>query len=221
VKKIGLLVLVLVIALGSLGVAYARWSDTVTISGPVTTGKVEICIEYELILDMFPPIDVNGDGIIDYMFPPFDWTVPDGFAGPPTLLDKNVSWGESVVSPDGKLDTVTLHNTYPCNFNNINFYVYNCGTIPVVIWKVQIWKGTDTTGPPDWEIFESQIIQMDFDGGGADIEMKYGNNFGEQMEPGDPSLEISFGVHTLQAAGQGKAYTWTMKLVAVQFNDAP
>ncbi len=46
-KKIGLLVLVLVIALGSLGVAYARWSDTVTINGPITTGKV--CIEWDAI----------------------------------------------------------------------------------------------------------------------------------------------------------------------------
>jgi predicted ribosomally synthesized peptide with SipW-like signal peptide len=43
-KKVGLLLLALVIALGGLGVGYAKWSDSVTISGTVYTGDVEIGI---------------------------------------------------------------------------------------------------------------------------------------------------------------------------------
>jgi|SRR3989304_3802811 len=41
-KKIALLSLALVMALGTLGVAYAMWYDTVTISGNVQTGTVDI-----------------------------------------------------------------------------------------------------------------------------------------------------------------------------------
>lgn len=44
-KKIGLLCLALVLALGALGVGYAMWWDEVTIEGTVNTGNVEISIE--------------------------------------------------------------------------------------------------------------------------------------------------------------------------------
>jgi len=41
-KKIGLLCLALVLALGALGVGYAMWSDTVVIEQTVQTGSVEV-----------------------------------------------------------------------------------------------------------------------------------------------------------------------------------
>jgi len=44
-RKIGLLALALVLALGALGVGYAAWTDTVTIEGTVNTGTVDIVVE--------------------------------------------------------------------------------------------------------------------------------------------------------------------------------
>lgn len=41
-KKVGLILLALVLALGVLGVGYAMWSDTLLISGTVNTGTVDI-----------------------------------------------------------------------------------------------------------------------------------------------------------------------------------
>jgi len=41
-KKLGLIVLALVIALGTLGVGYAMWSDTIFVNGTVETGTVDI-----------------------------------------------------------------------------------------------------------------------------------------------------------------------------------
>ncbi len=41
-RKIGLLTMALVLALGSLGIAYAAWTDEITIEGSVTTGSVEL-----------------------------------------------------------------------------------------------------------------------------------------------------------------------------------
>lgn len=38
--KMGLLTLALVVTLGMMGVAYAKWSDTVTINGTVNTGTI-------------------------------------------------------------------------------------------------------------------------------------------------------------------------------------
>ncbi|MBA7566768.1 hypothetical protein ES708_08464 [subsurface metagenome] len=43
-KRIGVLALALVIALGSLGVAYAAWTDSVYIEGTVETGTVDILV---------------------------------------------------------------------------------------------------------------------------------------------------------------------------------
>jgi hypothetical protein len=45
-KKIGLLSLALVLALGALGVGYAMWTDTITIHGTVNTGSVDINVDY-------------------------------------------------------------------------------------------------------------------------------------------------------------------------------
>jgi predicted ribosomally synthesized peptide with SipW-like signal peptide len=46
-KKIGILCLALVLAVGSLGIGYAAWTDTLTIDGTVNTGTVDIDL-YEL-----------------------------------------------------------------------------------------------------------------------------------------------------------------------------
>ncbi len=46
-KKIGLLALALVLALGTLGVGYAAWTDTITIDGSVNTGTLDLnVVEY-------------------------------------------------------------------------------------------------------------------------------------------------------------------------------
>ncbi len=41
-KKIGLLCLALVLALGALGISYATWSDNVTIEQTVKTGEFKV-----------------------------------------------------------------------------------------------------------------------------------------------------------------------------------
>jgi len=43
-KKIGILILTLVFALGAVGVGYAMWSDTISISGTVKTGSLDLDI---------------------------------------------------------------------------------------------------------------------------------------------------------------------------------
>jgi hypothetical protein len=62
-KKIGLLILSLVFALGAVGVGYAMWYDTVYIDGEVNTGCVDLDIDsvsgewvYKCIKTYVPPI---------------------------------------------------------------------------------------------------------------------------------------------------------------------
>lgn len=43
-KKIGILILALLIAMGALGAGYAMWSDSIFVKGTVTTGSVDILL---------------------------------------------------------------------------------------------------------------------------------------------------------------------------------
>ncbi len=61
-KKIGILALALVMALGSLGIGYAAWTDTLTIDGTINTGTVDLEI-YELS-DTLVYKDLDTDGVV-------------------------------------------------------------------------------------------------------------------------------------------------------------
>lgn len=216
-KKIGLLCLALVLALGTLGVGYAAWTDTIYIEGTVTTGS--LCWEFATctLLDDDKPVNYGGD----YPTDDPDFTCHDGFTWDPELgyfweLDKNVGWGEQEISDDGKTLTVTLHNAYPCYFNRLTFYVHNCGTVPLKIDHIVINELKISGGVP-WVLF-------DFNEDGAfDFEIQWGNNFGEQIEPGGPPPEISLWMHVLQPCPQAQlgTLTFTIEIVAVQWNEYP
>jgi len=94
-KKMILLTTVLVLALGSLGVAYAAWTDEITISGSVDTGS--LCWEFAdcRVLDKYPPANPGGD----YPTAIPDWGCNPGFVRDPVEgyfweYNKNVAWGE-------------------------------------------------------------------------------------------------------------------------------
>jgi hypothetical protein len=216
-KKIGLLCLALVLALGALGIGYASWTDTIFIDGSVTTG--EVCMEFTScnMADEIPPTNPGGDA--DVIPALADYTCRNGFAGPAPefwRLDKNVSWGTQLISEDGKTLTVTLHNTYPCNFNSLSFYVENCGTIPIRIDHILINGQPFNSGVP--------YVQIDFNADTEyDFEIQWGNNWGAQIEPEGRSPEFSFWMHTLQPCPQGQldTLTFTIEIVGVQWTGYP
>ena len=213
-KKIGLLCLAVVLALGALGVGYAAWTDTITIEGDVTTGS--LCWEFVQcrLLDDYEPIDPGGD----YPTPTPDYTCSPGFEGGTFwALDKNVGWGGQNISADGKTLYVTLNNVYPCYFNELGWYVHNCGTVPLKVDHILINGTTKLTA--------SGYVPIDFNGDGKDdFEIRYGDNFGAQIEPGENSmLEFSLWMHVLQPCPQGMLdeLTFTIEIVAVQWNEYP
>jgi hypothetical protein len=216
-KKIGLLCLALVLALGTLGIGYAAWIDTIHIEGTVTTGS--LCWEFTdcLMADEIPPTNPGGDaGVPEFLA---DFTCRNGFASPTPYfwrLDKNVGWGTQNISADGKTLTVTLNNAYPCYFNSLSFYVHNCGTVPLKVDHVVINGHNFSGGVP--------YVQYDFNGDGAyDFEIQWGDNWGVQIDPCERSPEFSFWMHVLQPCPQSQldTLTFTIEIVAVQWNEYP
>jgi len=238
-KKIGLMFLAIVLAIGVMGIGYAAWTDTITVDGTVTTG--EVCIEFWscYLLDEHPGVPdgkpTNPGGDFPTVFP--DRNCNDAFepnaAGKIWWpMDKNVAWGEQLIGNDPSLPgdndllEVWLYNTYPCYFNLLGFYVHNCGTIPVKINRV--WIDGHPIGPGD-------LIRFDFDTGNVvvnpdttlpnevwDFEIHWGGAVGLQLEPSD-NPEISLWMHVLQPCPQGQLDTqhFTITIEAVQWNEYP
>jgi predicted ribosomally synthesized peptide with SipW-like signal peptide len=186
-KKAALLCLALVLALGALGVGYAKWSDTVTMSGPVKTGKVCIGVRAGSAGEVFhgtPPFN-------DMNYTSFDsqlgtYSCPPGyqFNGIHEEL-KDVAHvtvvNELDTDGDGNIDTVefTIEDAYPYLLMELSFVVCNCGTIPLKI--------------------QAPVITQD-DG----ILIQYLDNVGVQLEPGACSAEISMYVGVPQYLSTGE-----------------
>lgn len=125
-KRIGLLCLALVLALGTLGVGYAMWWDEVTIEGTVDTGTVRIGIPRAYVQQIVQDKDVA--------------TVELGWEGP--ILEKVFPGSLEPEMAYEKL-LVTINNAFPCLLVDIAFYVGSVGNIPVHITGIQI---SDPTG---------------------------------------------------------------------------
>ena len=218
-----------IFVLSGLGVAYAAWTDTITITGSVTTG--EICWEFVSVTieDDDQPDNPGGD----YPTNDPDKTCLPGFVynsniNPATgmaygyfwELDKNVAWGEyDIKDLDGdecyETLEITLHNVYPCNFNEIAFYVYNCGTIPLKVDHILVNGVAYYGGTP--------VITFDLNSNGEnDFEISWNNNWGAQIEPGPSNYEFSFWTHVLQdedPAFQGGTFTFQIQFVCIQWNE--
>lgn len=130
--KLSVLALALVLALGGLGIGYASWTDMVVVEETVTTGTV--CVEFQQL-----PLTISDD---DAPPPVSPTTTPDMTCDPLTMANvryvnppKNVAWGEAVWVDEDTLQ-VTLHDAYPCYYNHVDFWVHNCGTIPIIMDSV-------------------------------------------------------------------------------------
>jgi len=185
-KKIGLLALALVLALGALGVGFASWTDTVFIEGQVCTG--DVCIEFddgrwgEIVCSKIPGTNIYPDKNWGLWIPSTSGNTvscPEGYEFDDIdCVDKDVAYVTfNATYEDGhaKILEVTIHDAYPHFLADISFWIHNCGTIPVILQ-------------------EPIITQSDF------LLIEYGDNIGAQLHYCD-SVEISLLVGVVQHRG--------------------
>ena len=203
-KKIGLLCLALVLALGTMGSGHALWSDWLYVEGTVATGEVS----WEFICGSI----LNGDPCDP---PTIDKQCGDGFMNPwPESTGKDVGCTEVECvdsDGDGDIDTllVTVHNAYPGYYVHIAWMAHNNGTIPIHFERAFIGSGAVEVE------FTDVPCLVSFDA----FEIRFGNNFGAQLHYCD-TIDQSFDVHVKQAAEQGATYTFYIRLQAVQYNES-
>jgi hypothetical protein len=129
-KKIGIVALVLVLALGAIGVGYAHWSQTLKITEEVNTGKFCVGI---LDIGTDDPGPSLADGGLVYPTVPAEGTVDPGYT-------KNVASADSYNVGDVKCThegvdfyhevREVIKNAYPSYRSTIFLLFANCGTVP-------------------------------------------------------------------------------------------
>ena len=126
-KKVGLLCLALVLALGTLGIGYATWSANVTILQTVETGSVRVGV-----LDV--GTNDSGEAHID---PGYTKHVARCES---TNTGSTVPCGDCGGGPYYDEVTEVITNAYPCYSCNITYKFVSCGSIPVHFaeWKTTI-----------------------------------------------------------------------------------
>jgi len=164
-KKIGLICLALVLALGALGVGFAMWDKTLYIDGTVNTGEVNA---------IFTTASCTED---------------------PEVEGKDV--GSCSLTGIGEQTlNITVTNGYPCYGVTVNFTIDNVGTIPV---KIQSFKVTNPDPTAVTVTWVSPAI-------------------GTQIEPqGD--VPGSIYIHVEQEADELATYTFSAKILLVQWNE--
>ncbi len=198
-KKIGLICLALVLALGTLGIGYALWSDNLYIVGVANTGEAD--------WEFYNPQNPGSPPVFTHDDPP--GTIDPGW-------DKDVAWKTwEFVDSDGDGDydvlLLTIHNAYPGYYNHGSFWVHNNGTIPI--------HNEDFFLTYDGFVYSlvpagSWVVTAD----GA-FEILWGDNPGDQLHPSE-SKNISFSIRVLQPALQNHTYTYTITMTAAQWTES-
>ncbi len=210
----GLTFLVTLLAIAiTASAAMALWSETLSLQGVVETGELDWeLVEGTLIyLDSCALAEGNANDYNALLLPE------------PQLVqvDKDVGCTEAWFEDsdgDGDYDTliVVIHNAYPYYYTSVSFKVHNNGNIPLKIWRVII------DNQQFFELNEHELrqgVEVDVTGDGQpDLLIWWGDNFGEQLEPGR-SANLGFDITVLQSAPESSTLTLTVQLDAIAWNE--
>jgi hypothetical protein len=154
-KKIGLIALAIVLALGTLGVGVAQWTETLQIDGDATMGEVDA---------FFRQCVSNDDAAVEPWFCINGWWMADVDVGDngddPTAEQKmgiattrsqdvastgcTGAWNVGKTAPPlpdpdlYKELTVTMSNVYPSYWATIFYNIMNAGTIPCKVSSIKL-----------------------------------------------------------------------------------
>lgn len=191
-RKIVLICLALVFALGSLGVAYAMWDKTLYINGTVETGEVNMAIGSIASDDPPNTIDPYYGGLV-------------GMPDVPVYPLKDVGTTTVGIDPlDNQRGWVLIEDGYPCYWVAVHFTAWNNGTIPV------IYEGMDNSPiPPEIFVDPGNSIGEQIDPGDH---LDYTIYFHVEQTPNDDE----FGV-----GGENEQYLFDFGFHFVQYNEYP
>lgn len=197
--RFALMGLLLILALGSLGVAYALWSETLQISGTVNTGVLDASWINPAFCQEF-----------------YGWP---GWQGWGEFGGKDVgSVSISIDQNDSHLVHFTITNGYPSYAVDCSVKYNNTGTIP---WKVE--SITFSTSDPDLTGCTTvrDPITGSFSTTCDQLAIVFTDGLCEQVDPGNPfGLASNFKVHVEQGASELATYDFALAIQVNQWNES-
>jgi len=236
-KKIGLISLAVVLALGAMGAALAQWNETLTVNGTVDTGELDV---------EFSAQKSNDDGDQNDPCECGAWTEhtnahdSSGWTWTGTRYLYNAGSTTCALTKEGSTDphddgmntmTITVDNAYPCYYGNVAFTIDNIGTIPVHIESIKLISlSKDSTPyilvtPRDLVVCDTWYI--DYDAPRVEITPSAGDDFsihlsGElavcQTIPVNGAMFGDICIHVEDGAEESTTYDFTIEIVVTQFN---
>jgi len=222
-KKIGLLSLALVLALGTLGVAYAMWFDTLEIDGTISTGSLEIIFASQYDNDPATGADDPCEA--------GSWNISSGT--PVWDGGRYTKDYASIASTfEDEFATISVNNAYPSYWGSVIWDVKNVGLIPVKFWSVNLTELSK--GNSEWPVNVELVIgtryYVDADTQNVDTTLDPGDDFSFilsclnccQIDPYNPTEDLGYidvTVHLEQDAEQKTLYDFTLKYLFCQWNE--
>jgi hypothetical protein len=197
-KKIGLIAIALVLALGTMGVGYAMWYDTVAITGTVKTGSVNLAITGVSSTYVYKNLD--SDLMVTSATP---------------ITQGNYLLVASAVANDtsvGEAESISMvwNNIFPDVPFTCDFNLTNMGTIPVKLHIVAAYTQNFTGyNVDDYLSYKVTVNNVAFTG----------NPEGLQLEPGDiVHVEITLKIPEIQGL-MNQSAAGTITIFAEQWNE--
>jgi hypothetical protein len=193
-KKIIAIFASMMIALCFVGVSYALWYKYLTINGRIGTDNVDMV--FTRVLNPDPQ-----------SIPPAIHLDPKGLDADGNVIfwDKDVGWTEVTRSADRETLNITLHNVYPCYFNDLEIHYNNTGSVPV---KIQGYALTAIDFTPASRLYA----------GDGEIYIEWVDGRGSQIDPHEEGAS-SLIIHVEQPALQGHTYHFNVTILFVQWNE--
>lgn len=204
-KKLATICLILMVALGLLGLGYAHWTKTLSVKGTVNTGTVKAEFREAFTDDDEVVNDTTKDSLDDGLDPAASG--PD----PKPRYDKNVgSCSASVNATDNQKATFEMVNAYPSYHNTAWFLIHYSGSVPAHISGVRVNGVSVTPCVP---------TPFDLSGDGvADVTIHVtGIEICQQLHYCD-LVWLDLDVHVLQDAPQGATMTFDVEVDLTQWN---
>jgi hypothetical protein len=240
-KKIGLLALALVLALGSLGIGYAHWTETLQIKGDINTGWIDVNFMSQYDNDGVNMIDPTGPGEWDFSGPAPVWNGAR-LNDPPKDVAQTTStystWDQqrSPANPTGNFAEIIVTNGYPSYWGSVAWDLKNHGSVPVELWTVTLVevKHLPAVFAPDMELAIGVRYYVDAYTGTVDETLDGGDDFSfilsahgtEQLDPDtwddddwNTTAYLDVTVHIEQDAQQKTSYEFTIDYLFANWNE--
>jgi hypothetical protein len=244
-KRIGLLALALVLALGSLGVAYAAWTDSVYINSTVYTGTLDVDVTgasstfvYKVpgALGLVEPDPDNGvlvyqDTVVHFVQSVTAYEDPDPYTpatDPPGFLVASAvtTW---VTTNDADSAEMTFSGVFPCLDFRADLELTYRGTVP---GKISVAEVTSTDTGDNYDLFtdlwdlgtssnhtEGIWVDAEVSTDDGDEWTTVDDPLGLQLERNDV-IHITVHVHIPEgSAYENKNLNFTGQITVVQWNE--